>query len=83
MGALKATPTMGQANPTRVRVTCPATTANLGPGFDALGLARGLHNATAGLSPDATAGLSPSLAAPHDHGPITENHGGGGSGWGH
>lgn len=28
-----------------VRVVCPATTANLGPGFDALGLALALHNA--------------------------------------
>lgn len=28
----------------RVRVRVPATTANLGPGFDALGLALGLHN---------------------------------------
>jgi homoserine kinase len=27
-----------------VRVTCPATSANLGPGFDALGLALGLTN---------------------------------------
>ncbi|MBX3468462.1 MAG: homoserine kinase [Planctomycetes bacterium] len=26
------------------RVTCPATSANLGPGFDALGLALALHN---------------------------------------
>ncbi len=30
--------------PTRVRVTVPATTANLGPGFDCLGLALGLYN---------------------------------------
>jgi homoserine kinase len=28
----------------RVRVRVPATSANLGPGFDALGLALGLHN---------------------------------------
>ncbi|HXF81934.1 MAG TPA: homoserine kinase, partial [bacterium] len=28
----------------RVRVRVPATTANLGPAFDALGLALGLHN---------------------------------------
>jgi len=28
----------------RVRVRCPATSANLGPGFDALGLALALHN---------------------------------------
>jgi homoserine kinase len=28
----------------RVRVQCPATSANLGPGFDALGLALSLHN---------------------------------------
>src|SRR5262245_13229438 len=28
----------------RVNVRVPATTANLGPGFDALGLALGLHN---------------------------------------
>src|SRR5438270_13147735 len=31
-----------RAAPVRVRV--PATSANLGPGFDALGLARGLHD---------------------------------------
>ena len=28
----------------RVRVRVPATSANLGPGFDALGLALALHN---------------------------------------
>lgn len=40
----------------RVRVTCPATTANLGPGFDALGLALGLHNVfTAELGPEGSA----------------------------
>ena len=27
-----------------VRVRCPATSANLGPGFDALGIALGLYN---------------------------------------
>jgi len=31
--------------PTRVRVIVPASTANLGPGFDCLGLALGIHNA--------------------------------------
>jgi len=30
--------------PTHVRVTVPASTANLGPGFDCLGLALGLYN---------------------------------------
>ncbi len=30
--------------PTQVRVRVPASTTNLGPGFDALGLALGLHN---------------------------------------
>ncbi len=30
--------------PSRVRVVVPATTANLGPGFDCLGLALGLYN---------------------------------------
>lgn len=30
--------------PTRVRVRAPASTANLGPGFDCLGLALGLYN---------------------------------------
>ena len=30
--------------PTRVRVVVPASTANLGPGFDCLGLALGLYN---------------------------------------
>ncbi|MBI3624563.1 MAG: homoserine kinase, partial [Candidatus Rokubacteria bacterium] len=29
---------------TRVRVRVPATSANLGPGFDVLGLALALHN---------------------------------------
>lgn len=39
---------------THVRVTVPASTANLGPGFDCLGLALGLHN-TIELMPDEAA----------------------------
>ncbi len=35
---------MTPTRPTRVSVLAPATSANLGPGFDALGLALGLHN---------------------------------------
>ena len=42
-----------------VRVTAPATSANLGPGFDALGLALGLHDVVeAALSPS---GSGPAL----------------------
>src|SRR5258705_1453855 len=36
--------TRGILSGMRVRVRVPATSANLGPGFDALGLALGLHN---------------------------------------
>ncbi|MFC4564514.1 homoserine kinase [Nocardiopsis mangrovi] len=35
---------MSQTRPTRVRVRTPATSANLGPGFDALGLALALYD---------------------------------------
>ncbi|WP_174549615.1 homoserine kinase [Nocardiopsis trehalosi] len=35
---------MSQTRPTGVRVRTPATSANLGPGFDALGLALGLYD---------------------------------------
>lgn len=35
---------MTAPRPDRVRVIAPATSANLGPGFDSLGLALGLHN---------------------------------------
>ena len=37
----------------RVHVRVPATTANLGPGFDALGLALGLHNEVTAAEADA------------------------------
>jgi homoserine kinase len=37
----------------RVRVRVPATSANLGPGFDALGLALGLHNEVTAEEADA------------------------------
>lgn len=33
-----------RSHPTQVTVTIPATTANLGPGFDCLGMALGLYN---------------------------------------
>jgi homoserine kinase len=36
----------------RVRVRVPATSANLGPGFDTLGLALGLHNEIVGAEAD-------------------------------
>ena len=35
---------MSAARPAGVRVRVPATTSNLGPGFDVLGMALGLHN---------------------------------------
>jgi homoserine kinase len=51
---------MGGRPPVRVRVRVPATSANLGPGFDSLGLALGLHDVVeawidpAGLSIEVT-----------------------------
>ena len=39
----------------RVRVRVPASTANLGPGFDALGLALALHNEVIAEESDAVA----------------------------
>ena len=39
----------------RVRVRVPATSANLGPGFDALGLALALHNEVIGEEADEVA----------------------------
>src|SRR5690606_14723664 len=45
----------------QVRVTVPATTANLGPGFDCLGLALGLYNEvtfTTVTTPDVTITVS-------------------------
>ena len=36
---------------TRARVTVPATSANLGPGFDALGLALGIRDEYEGTEP--------------------------------
>src|SRR5699024_10002848 len=37
-------PTMTSPRPSQVTVRAPATSANLGPGFDTLGLALNLHN---------------------------------------
>ena len=37
-------PTVPRLNPAPVTVRAPATSANLGPGFDALGLALGLYD---------------------------------------
>jgi homoserine kinase len=40
------------SEPLRVRVRVPATSANLGPGFDALGLALGLYNEVTAVEAD-------------------------------
>ncbi|HEY2552342.1 MAG TPA: homoserine kinase [Streptosporangiaceae bacterium] len=57
----------------QVTVTVPATSANLGPGFDALGLALGLHDVVqarvlaAGLSIEVTGHGADAAAAGEDH----------------
>ncbi len=63
-----------------VSVTVPGSSANLGPGFDSIGLALGLHDRLEVTALDPGAGLSIALSGPGSHllpsgsGPACESH---------